>query len=244
MPRALTLLTLAALLTSPLSVGAQSTAPAQTLAGAQAQLLEGRWQSAAATAAGLNTPEGNTVASTAYFLGSWLVPEAQKKALLQQAQAYAQKALAVTPNSALAHFQLAAAEGRLAQFQGLLQSASLASSVKRHLDRAIALDPGMANAYVALGLWHANLVNKLGLVAGLKGASRGAVVPNFQKAVALEPGNPAHRVEYANALLLLDRSRHRAAASEQLRVALTLTPADHWQKRLQEDARALLARLN
>lgn len=215
MPRALTLLTLAALLTSPLSVGAQSASPAQTLAGAQAQLLEGRWQSAAATAAGLNTPEGNTVASMACFLGSWLVPEAQKKALLQQAQTYAHKALAVTPNSALAHFQLAAAEGRLAQFQGLLQSASLASSVKRHLDRAIALDPGMANAYVALGLWHANPVNRLGLVAGLKGASREAVVPNFQKAVALEPGNPAHRVEYANALLL-DSSRHRAAAAEHL----------------------------
>lgn len=52
------------------------------------------------------------------------------------------------------------------------------------------------------------------------------------------------RVEYANALLLLDRAGNRAAAAEQLTAALTMPATDYWQKRLQEDAKALLVRLN
>ncbi|UBV43754.1 hypothetical protein LAJ19_05945 [Deinococcus taeanensis] len=217
-----------------------ATATAQTVQSAHALLDQGKWQDAAAAAAALNTSEGLALAAEATTAGASLVPDNQKKGLFEKAQAYAKQAIAKDRNSAEAYFELARAQGRLAQFSGILQSLGLAGDMKKNLDTAVKLDPKMAGAYVALGLWHANLVAKGFIATRATGADRNQILPNFEKAISIEPNVAVHRIEYANALILQGR---KAEAAAQLEKAVSINADTFWEKRDQETAKATLAKL-
>lgn len=216
------------ILTALLSVSTVSLAASAQEA--NALLDKGEWQAAANMALALNSSDGFTVAAKATTLGASISPDAAKKALLVQAQGYANKAIKLNPNNAAAYFELSRADGRLAQFVGILQSLGLAGDIKVALTKAIELDPKMDEAYVALGLWNAELIAKGFIATRATGADRNEVVPNFEKAIALAPNTIAHRIEYANSLLDLNRSGNRAAAAAQLQKAVTLTPVTYWDK--------------
>ncbi|AWN22416.1 hypothetical protein DKM44_03515 [Deinococcus irradiatisoli] len=232
MPKRTLLMTLTALL-----IGA---AAAADLPDAQALLDQGKWQEAANLAGSFKTAEGYALAAQAYTLGAALVPDNQKKAQFQQAQALARQGIAADANSANAHFELARADGRLAQYSGILQSLGLAGEVKRELDTAIKLNKNLAGAYVALGLWHAELTAKGFITTQATGARRDQIAPNFEKAIALEPNVASHKMEYANALLL---QNNKAAAREQLQKMVTIPAVTFWQKRDLETSKAKLASL-
>lgn len=203
-------------------------ASAQSLQAAQDLYNQGKWQEAANAAAALKTSAGYALAAEATTNGAGLVADAQKKALFAKAQDYANQAIAADKNNADAYFELARAQGRLAQFVGIAESSSIATAMKKNLDTTIKLNPNMASAYVALGLWHANLVSKLGIAAGLKGANKSQVVPNFEKAVKLDPNSPVHRLEYGNALLAIG---DKAGAKAQFQKAASMTADNFWEKR-------------
>ncbi len=207
---------------------------------AQTLLDQGKWQDAAALATSLKTAEGYALAAQAYTLGAALVPDNQKKAQFQQAQAIAKQAIAADANSANAHFELARADGRLAQYSGILQSLGLAGEVKRELDTAIKLNPNLAGAYVALGLWNAELTAKGFIATQATGARRDQIAPNFEKAIALEPNVAGHKMEYANALLL---QNNKAAAAVQLQKMVTMPAVTFWEKRDLDSSKAKLAGL-
>lgn len=227
-----------ALVTLALAVAAH--ASAQSLAAAQALYDQGKWQEAATAAAALKTSAGYALAAEATTAGAGISPESAKKALFQKAQDYARQAIEADKNNADAYFELARAQGRLAQYSGILNSLGLAGDMKKNLDMAIKLKPNMASAYVALGLWHANLVAK-GTVATLAtGAKKNQINPNFEKAISLEPDKAIHRIEYANALLL---QGNKAAARTQLEKAVSLPAETFWEKRDLEQARKTLAGL-
>lgn len=222
---------------------AVSAAHAQDMGGARSLLEGGKWREAARAAAALASSAGYALAAEALTDGAALVPDAEKKALFVQAQDYARKAISLSANDPEGYLRLAVAQGRLAQYAGILESLGMAKDVKRNLERAISLGMNTAPPYVALGLWHATITSKGALAAAATGARRSEVVTNFGKALALEPGNLTARLEYAHALLLLDKVGNRQEAAKQLQAALTLTPADYWQRRDQEAARALLSSL-
>ena len=226
--RTLLLTALLSVITVSLAVSAQE---------ASAILDRGDWQAAASLAADLNSSDGFTVAAKATTLGASVSAEAAKQGLLEKAQGYAERAIKLNPNNAAAYFELSRADGRLAQFTGILQSLSLAGDIRKALAKATELDPRMDEAYVALGLWNAELISKGFIATQATGADRNQVVPNFQKAIALAPGNIAHRVEYANALLLLNRTANRPIVVAQLQKALSLTPVTYWDKQDQATAR-------
>ena len=215
-------------------------AAAANLTDAQALLDQGKWQDAANLALSLKTAEGSALAAQSYTLGAALVPDNQKKALFQKAQTLAKDAIKADAGSANAHFELARADGRLAQYSGILQSLGLAGEVKRELESAIKLNPNLATAYVALGLWNAELTAKGFIATQATGARRDQIAPNFDKAIALEPNMPSHKVEYANALLL---QNNKAAAAAQLQQVITLPANTFWEKRDLEASKAKLASL-
>ncbi|WP_295823061.1 tetratricopeptide repeat protein [uncultured Deinococcus sp.] len=227
-----TALTLALMLSAP--------ALAQSQQAAQALYDQGKWQEAASAAAALNTSAGLALAAEATTGGASLVPDSQKKALFTKAQDYAKAAISRDPNNADAYFELARAQGRLAQFSGILQSLGLATDMKGNLDKALALNPKMAGGYVALGLWNANLVAKGFIAVRASGADRNQIVPNFEKAIALEPNVAIHKIEYANALILQGK---KAEAAAQLDRAVALPADTFWEKRDLEAAKATLAKL-
>lgn len=209
---------------------------AASAADANALLDKGEWQDAASMAVSLNSSDGYAVAAKATTLGASISPDqtdkdkAAKRNLLVKAQGYANQAIKLNPNNANAYFELSRADGRLAQFSGILQSLGLAGDIKTALDKAIVLDPKMDEAYVALGLWNAELIAKGFLATRATGADRNQVIPNFEKAIALNPTLIAHRIEYANALLDLNKNGNRAAAALQLQKAVTLTPVTYWDR--------------
>ncbi|TSA81388.1 hypothetical protein FNU79_15395 [Deinococcus detaillensis] len=216
----------------------------QTLAAglpdAQALLDQGKWQDAASTASSLKTAEGYALAAQSYTLGAALLPDNQKKAQFQKAQDLAKQAISLDAKSANAHFELARADGRLAQYSGILQSLGLAGEVKRELDTAIDLNKNLAAAYVALGLWNAELTAKGFIATRATGADRSEIAPNFEKAIALEPNNPSHKMEYANALIL---QNNKTAAAAQLQKMVALPADTFWAKRDLEASKAKLASL-
>ncbi len=215
-------------------------AAAAGLPDAQALLDQGKWQDAATVARALKTAEGYALAAQAYTLGAALLPDNQKKAQFQQAQDLAKLAIKTDSNSANAHFELARADGRLAQYSGILQSLGLAGEVKRELETAIKLNPNLAGAYVALGLWNAELTAKGFIATQATGARRDEIAKNFDKAIALEPNVASHKMEYANALLL---QNNKAAAVAQLEKMVTLPATTFWQQRDLAASKAKLASL-
>lgn len=227
-------------LTLSLALTIISPALAQSQQAAQAMFDQGKWQDAAAAAADLNTSAGLALAAEATTIGAGISADSAKKGLFQKAQDFAKQAIAKDPNNADAYFELARAQGRLAQYVGILQSLGLAGDIKKNLDKSIALNPKLAAAYVALGLWHANLDSKGFMARAATGASRNQISPNFEKAIALEPEVATHHIEYANALLLIGR---KADAVAQLEKAVALPANTFWEKRDLDASKALIAKL-
>lgn len=152
------------------------------------------------------------------------------------------------PERAESHFWLAAGYGNLALFKGGRDKVRLARDVEASAKKAIALDPGYAPAYVALGIYYRELAElswvlrtfaKL-LYGGLPKGTREDSEEVLRKAVELDAGDILARHELGLTLLSLDR---KAEAAEQFRLLLTLPLAEAQDRVNQADARKRLARM-
>ncbi len=150
--------------------------------------------------------------------------------LLQAAIARGEAAVQSLPDEANAHYMLALTLGRYSQRISILQALAngMATRVRTHLEAALKLEPKHADAHIALGLYHAEIVAKMGsLLAGITyQASGDAALEHFRRALKLVPGSPIAKIEYANGLLLLDAKRHREQADELYTAAAACEPAD------------------
>lgn len=95
------------------------------------------------------------------------------------------------PGLANAWYLHAQALGRYSQGISVAKALAdgLGGKVKASLEKALEVDPKHADAHIALGAFHANVVNKVGGIAWPTfGASKEAAVENFQAACLVEPG--------------------------------------------------------
>lgn len=141
-----------------------------------------------------------------------------------------EQAVKLLPDYANLHYTLALVLGRYSQRITILKALAegMAGRVHGHLQQAVKLEPQHAEAHVALGLYHAEIINKLGaLAAGLTyGASREKAVEHFQQALKYAPLSPIVHMEYANGLRLLDAQRHRAQIRTLYEQAAACKPID------------------
>lgn len=168
--------------------------------------------------------QGNTAglidaAQAASFYAAYQARDNEKAEWFGKAEAAAKRAIQADPQNPGGYFELARAQGRLAQYRGILESLGLASSIKDALDKTLKLNPKHAGAKVALALWHQGLVSKG--VGWLYGANGGVVIPLFQEAIALEPDTIIHKVEYAGVLAQMGK---KDEARAQYQAALALAP--------------------
>lgn len=163
------------------------------------------------------------------YLASEREPQT-KIALLEEAAAHAHRAAELEPENADAHFELARALGRLAEFRGIFESLDLAARVKDELDRTLELEPDHADALHALGLWHFH-------VPWIAGGRTGRIRPLFERAIELEPQNVSHHVTFGEILLELGE---REAAREHLERAIAIEDDTFVGQQEQERAQRLL----
>ncbi len=163
----------------------------------------------------------------------------RKRSLLLDAARRSEEQQEKTPRDANAWYLHAFALGRYSQSISVVKALAqgLGGKIKHSLTRAIELEPRHADAHVALGAYHAEVIDKVGaLVGGLTyGASKNAADDLFKKALQLNPDSAITRIEYANALVML-YGRSRMKDAERLYQEAAATTAMDAMERLDVEA--------
>ena len=156
--------------------------------------------------------DGYSVAHKASCIyATYLEPNEKKRlALFEEVAERCERQQAEQPDNPAGFFWQAYAIGRYAQRISIVKALAhgLAPKVRAGLEKAIRLAPMHADAHIALGAYHAEIIGSVGaLIAGL---TYGARKDDCYKCLPardsqLDPGSAIGRIEYANALVLAGR---------------------------------------
>ena len=118
----------------------------------------------------------------------------------------------------------------------------LGNRVKEALEKAIQLQPRHADAHVALGAFHAEVIDKVGtLIGGMTyGAKKETGLRLFQQALEINPGSAIALIEYANGLVMLEGERRMKEATRLYEQAAATRPMDATERLDVELAKAEL----
>lgn len=156
--------------------------------------------------------------------------EKDKTAHFEALAKLADEAIAALPGEANSHYRRAFALGRYSQTLSITKALAqgIGGKVKESLDQALKLAPKHAEAHTALGVYHAEIVGKVGgMLAKLTyGASATEAEKQLKEALKLTPDSPIAWVEYGNALLLLHGDKREDEVAEAYAKASKLKPKD------------------
>ena len=169
--------------------------------------------------------------------------EAAKLALLLEVARRAERAARDRPNDANAWYCLAYGLGRYSQGISIAQALALGIGVrvKHALETTIRLAPRHADAHIALGTFHAEVIDKVGaLLGGTQGASKAAGLAHYETALKLNPRSAIAMIEYANGLVMLEGKKRMAKATRFYEDAAACKPLDAAERLDVEMAKAEL----
>jgi tetratricopeptide (TPR) repeat protein len=159
---------------------------------------------------------------------------ASKCARLQEVALRCEQQQLQQPDSAAAFYWHAYALGRYSQEISVLKALAqgVGGKVKASLDRTLRLEPRHADAHIALGVYHAEIIDKVGSLVGALtyGASRNDALSHFRTALAMNPGSAIARVEYARALVMLDGRDKASEAIALCEQAAAVAPHDAMER--------------
>jgi tetratricopeptide (TPR) repeat protein len=119
----------------------------------------------------------------------------------------AENAMAERPDDPNAHYFHAFNLGRYSQSISIVKALKQGAGGKvlASLRKTLRLQPDHAEAHTALGMYHAEIIDKVGkLIAKMTyGASEGEAIEHFETALELTPSAPIAHIEYGNGLYLL-----------------------------------------
>ena len=142
----------------------------------------------------------------------------------------AEEASQALPDVANAHYRRAFAIGRFSQGISIAKALKqgLAGKVRESLDRTLALEADHAEAHTALGLYHAEIIDKVGaMLGGLTYGAKAAVgEKHLERATEITPDSPITWIEYGNGLMLLYGDKREDDAAEAYEKASKLKPKD------------------
>ncbi len=212
-------------------------------AGAIAATLQAAWRDfhrgafqAAFEAGEKLGPLGASVAIKAGGIHATYLVDDEKAQLAryEQLAAMADAALAALPNDASAHYRRAFALGRYSQGLSIAKALAqgLAGKVRESLDATLKLAPKHAEAHTALGLYHCEIINKVGaMIGGLTyGAKAATGEQHLKTALKLTPDSPIAHIEYGNGLMLLYGSKKEDEAAAAYEKASKLKPKDAMER--------------
>ena len=180
--------------------------------------------------------DGITVANKATSIyATYLEPKEKTKLdLFMEVAAQAQAQAEAQPQNANAWYWHAYALGRYSQGISVAKALAqgLGSKVKESLEKSIKLSPQHADARIALGAFHAEVIDKVGsLIGGMTyGAKKDTGLKLFQEALKLNPGSAIAMIEYANAMVMLEGDKKMKDATKLYEQAAACTPADAMER--------------
>jgi tetratricopeptide (TPR) repeat protein len=138
------------------------------------------------------------------------------------------------PANANAWYWQAYALGRYSQGISVAKALAqgLGGKVKDALERTIQLQPRHADAHMALGAFHAEVIDKVGtLIGGMTyGAKKDTGLKMFQEALRIHPRSPIALIEYANGLVMLEGEKKMKEATRLYEQAAALQPLDAMER--------------
>lgn len=130
-----------------------------------------------------------------------------QQALFLSAVERAEQAIEVLPEDPNGYYFHAFNLGRYSQSISITKALSqgIGGKIKSSLDAALELQPEHAEAHTATGLYHAEIISKVGKMLGkvTYGANTRDAIKHFETALELTPASPIAHIEYANGLYLL-----------------------------------------
>ena len=175
---------------------------------------------------------GITVANKATCIyANYLEPrEKARLDLFQEAAQRAERQADDEPGNPNAWYWRAYALGRYSQAVNVAKALAqgLGSKVKESLERTIALQPRHADAHLALGAFHAEVIDKVGSLIGSMtyGAKKELGLQCFGDALRLNPRSAIGLIEYANGLVMLEGEKKMNEATRLYQQAAALEPLD------------------
>ena len=171
--------------------------------------------------------------------------EKEKTARFLSLAELADDAVAQLPTEANSHYRRAFALGRYSQCISIAVALTqgIAGKVRASLDAALKIEPKHAEAHTALGLYHAEIVGKIGgLLAKLTyGANAAEAEKQLKEALKLTPDSPIAHIEYGNALLAMYGDKREDDVAVAFDKAAKLKPRDAMEFLDAEWAREQLA---
>jgi tetratricopeptide (TPR) repeat protein len=170
--------------------------------------------------------------------------EAARIALFEEVMKRAEAQARAEPKNANAHYLYAYAAGRYSQRISVVKALAqgYGGRIRTALETALKLQPKHADAHIALGAYHAEIIDKVGaLVGGLTyGANAREGEKHFRKALELAPDSPIARIEMANGMVLMHGRKMVEEAGRLYAQAAEIEPLDAMEMLDVESARAEL----
>jgi hypothetical protein len=206
----------------------------------------GQFAKAAAAARQQGGPDALALAARALNAQTMLVgARAAPAPLVRDAEADARAAVSAAPRHIEGRLQLATAIGLKARRAGPLAAYAngWGRQIRDLLDAVLADAPRQAWAFAMLGGWHLEAVRKGGPgPARTLGATIAQGRAAFQRAMALDPGQPVIPYYYA-ACLIEEDAANAAEAATLVRRAVAARPTDAFEREIAARAQTLLAAL-
>ena len=177
-------------------------------------------------------PVGASVAVKAIGIhATYLVDdEGEQLKRYEQAAKLAEAAIKALPDEANSHYRHAFALGRYSQGLSIAKALKMgiAGKVRESLQATLELAPDHAEAHIALAVYHAEIIDKIGaMIGGLTyGAKAAEAESHIKTALKLTPDSPIAHIEHANVMLLLHGDKKEEAAAAAFEKAGKLKPRD------------------
>lgn len=157
-----------------------------------------------------------------------------KSAMLQETIARAEEAMEALPEHPNSWYLNAYAIGRYAQCVSVAEALAegLGKKVTKYLRTTLDLEPKHADAHTATGVFHAEVIDKVGaMIGGMTfGAKKEEGLKHFRKGIELAPHSASALMEYADGLLMLEGKGKTGEAVKLYEQAAAMDPADALEK--------------
>ncbi len=180
--------------------------------------------------------EGYSVAHKATCIYATYLEKNEKKkiATFEEVAERCERQQAEQPDNAAGYYWHAYALGRYAQGISVVKALSqgIGAKVRTSLDKTLELAPKHSDAHIALGAYHSEIIDKVGaMIGGLTyGVKKDEGYKHFKKALELNPDSAIARIEYANALVMLDGKKKMDDAVALYEAAAACKPMDAMER--------------